>query len=185
MLNEILILLVDTAATVYTMVVLMRLFMQLARADFYNPLSQFVVKATDPVLKPLRRVIPGLWGVDLPSLVLAYLVQLLKVALLSTLVVAGFAPWAYLVYALFGVAEAALDLMFFAIIIVIVISWVAPGTYNPTAALLRQITEPVMEPFRRLIPPMGGLDFSPMIALLLIHIVGNIVLPGFQTQLLQ
>ncbi len=184
MLNEILHLLINTAAMLYTMVVLLRLFMQLARADFYNPLSQFVVKATDPVLKPLRRVIPGLWGIDFPSLVLAFLVQLLKFVLLLTLSGVGFVPVAYLLLALFGVADVALDLMFFAIIIVIIISWVAPGTYNPAASLLRQITEPVMEPFRRLIPPMGGLDFSPMIALLVIHIIGNIVLPGFQAQLL-
>lgn len=179
MINQILELLVDTLIELYTMLILLRLLMQLARADFYNPISQFVVKATDPLLKPLRRFIPGLWGIDFPSLVLAFLVQTLGLALL--LVIKGMVlsnPAVYLVYGLFGVFNIALKLAFFAILVVIVVSWVAPQSYNPAVSLLRQVTEPIMAPFRKIIPPMGGLDFSPMLAMFVIHILRTIVLPG-------
>ncbi|HCX26997.1 MAG TPA: YggT family protein, partial [Cellvibrionales bacterium] len=77
MINQILELIISSVVELYTMLVLLRLMMQLARADFYNPISQFIVKATDPLLKPLRRFIPGLWGVDMPSIVLALLVQII------------------------------------------------------------------------------------------------------------
>ncbi len=178
MLAKILLLLINTTVFIYTTVVLLRFMLQVARADFYNPISQFVVKATDPLLKPLRRVIPGLGGVDVPSLVLAALVQLLGMLLLM-LLLGGFSsnPLVYTLLPLLGVLAVLLKLFFFAIIIVIIVSWVAPNNYNPAAILLRQVTEPVMQPFRRILPPMGGLDFSPMIAMFVIYILQSIVLP--------
>ena len=178
MLTKILVLLINLASDIYTIVILLRLLMQLARADFYNPISQFVVKATDPLLRPLRRFIPGFGGVDVPSIVLAFLVQLL--GMLALMLVVGVLPVNivfYLVLPLLGVASVLLTLLFFAIIIVIVISWVAPNNYNPVAILLRQITEPVLAPFRRLIPAIGGLDFSPMLLMFVIYVLQSIVLP--------
>lgn len=178
MISQILHLLITTVVQIYTMMVLLRLMMQVARADFYNPISQFVVKATDPLLKPLRRFIPGFWGIDFPSIVLAFLVQvvgLLAVGLLSG-VFAG--PLVYLLLGLFGVVDIALQLAFFAILIVIIVSWVAPQSYNPAASLLRQVTEPILSPFRKILPPMGGLDFSAMLAMFVIHILRTIVIPS-------
>lgn len=178
MINQILELLISTLVEIYTMIILLRLMMQIARADFYNPISQFVVKATDPLLKPLRRFVPGFWGIDFPSLLLALLVQILGFALLMLLkgsIVAN--PLAYLIFGLFGVCNVALQLAFFAILIVIVVSWVAPQSYNPAVMLLRQVTEPIMAPFRKILPPMGGLDFSPMLAMFVIHVLRTIVLP--------
>lgn len=179
MISQILELLITSIIELYTMVVLLRLMMQLARADFYNPLSQFIVKATDPLLKPLRRFIPGLWGIDMPSVVLALLVQM--VGLFVMMVLKGSistSPMLYLLLGLFGVINIGLKIAFFAIIIVIVVSWVAPQSYNPAVSLLRQISDPIMAPFRKIIPPMGGLDFSPMIAMFVIHVLRSIILPN-------
>ena len=179
MINQILDLLISTVVEIYTMIILLRLMMQVARADFYNPISQFVVKATDPLLKPLRRFIPGLWGVDFPSLVLALLVQILGFALLMLLKGSMvISPLVYLIYGVFGVCNVALQLAFFAILIVIIVSWVAPQSYNPAVSLLRQVTEPIMAPFGKILPPMGGLDFSPMLAMFVIHVLRTIVLPS-------
>ncbi len=184
MFSEILVLLVSTVVEIYTMVVLLRLLMQIARADFYNPISQFIVKATDPLLKPLRRFVPGFWGIDFPSLVLAFLVQVGGLFLLMLLKGAiSTNPVLYGVMGLFGLINVGLNLIFFAIIIIIIVSWVAPGTYNPAVSLLRQITEPIMAPFRKILPAMGGLDFSPMLAIFVIHVLRTIVLPNLMAMM--
>ena len=179
MINQILELLISSVIELYTMLVLLRLMMQLARADFYNPISQFIVKATDPLLKPLRRFIPGLWGIDVPSIVLALLVQIIGRVLLMLLdgSISG-GPVLFLLLGLFGVINISLKIAFFAIIIVIVVSWIAPQSYNPAVSLLRQISDPLMAPFRKIIPPMGGLDFAPMLAMFVIHVLRSIILPN-------
>jgi YggT family protein len=177
-------LLVTTVVDIYTLIVVLRFLLQLVRADFYNPISQLVVKATDPLLKPLRRVVPGFWGLDIPSLLLALLVQITGVLLLAAISnLWGLNPLVYLLAAVFGLLEVTLNFYFFAIIIVIVISWVAAGSYNPAAALLSQVTEPVMAPFRRILPAMGGLDFSPMVVLFIIHVLRTIILPSMLASL--
>lgn len=179
MLQQILQLLITTFVDIYTLIVILRFLLQAAKADFYNPISQLIVKATDPLVKPLRRVVPGLWGVDMASLLLALLVQIL-----GTLLLTGIAgqllvnPFAHLLLALFNVFEIVLQFYFFAIIILVVISWVAPGTSNPAAHLLQQVTEPIIRPVRNILPDMGGIDFSPMIVMFVIYILRSIVLPG-------
>ena len=179
MINQILELIISSVVELYTMLVLLRLMMQLARADFYNPISQFIVKATDPLLKPLRRFIPGLWGVDMPSIVLALLVQIVGLILMMLLKgTVTVDPVLFLLLGLFGVINIGLKIAFFAIIIVIVVSWIAPQSYNPAVSLLRQISDPLMAPFRKIIPPMGGLDFAPMLAMFVIHVLRTIVLPN-------
>ena len=179
MINQILELIISSVVELYTMLVLLRLMMQLARADFYNPISQFIVKATDPLLKPLRRFIPGLWGVDMPSIVLALLVQIVGLVLMMLLKgTVTIDPVLFLLLGLFGVINIGLKIAFFAIIIVIVVSWIAPQSYNPAVSLLRQISDPLMAPFRKIIPPMGGLDFAPMLAMFVIHVLRSIILPN-------
>ena len=178
MLHEILILLVSTAAKLYTGIVLLRLYMQLARVDFYNPIAQFVIRVSDPPLKPLRRVVPGLWGIDCAALLLALLLQFVAAALLLSLkgVAAGAALYA--VISVLGVLTLALDIAFFTLVATVVISWVAPQSHHPAPLLLRQLGELLLAPFRRLLPLTGGLDFSPMLALFVIHVLRSIVLPG-------
>ena len=142
----------------------------------YNPISQFVVRATDALVRPLRKVIPGFGGLDLASLLLALLIQALAFAVI--LILAGFPvlnPIALLGWSLVALLSLTLDIFFFALLIVIVLSWVAPNSYNPAALLLRQLTEPVMEPVRRVIPPLGGLDLSPIVVFILINLIDMLV----------
>jgi YggT family protein len=153
-------------------VVLIRLLLQQSRADFYNPVSQFVVKVSNPLLKPLRRIIPGFWGVDMAAVVLLLLVQML--AIVAMLMLNGYAPpnpLLLLVWGILGIAGMLVNFYFFALLARIVLSWVAPGSGNPAIHLIYQLTEPVMAPFRRLLPAMGGLDLSPIFVLISINII--------------
>ena len=152
--------------------VLVRLLLQLVRADFYNPVSQFVVTVSNPLLKPLHRVIPGLWGIDMAAVVLLVVVQMLAIA--TILLLSGSSlpnPLLLLVWAILGVAGLLVNFYFFALLAMIVLSWVAPGSGNPAIYLIQQLTEPVTAPCRRLLPPMGGLDFSPIIVFIAINII--------------
>jgi YggT family protein len=153
-------------------VVMIRLLLQQARADFYNPVSQFVVKVSNPLLKPLRRIIPGFWGIDMAAVVLLLLVQML--AITSMLMLNGYSPpnpLLLLIWGILGVAGLLVNFYFFALLAMIVLSWVAPGSGNPAIRLIYQLTEPVMAPFRRLLPDMGGLDLSPILVIIAINII--------------
>jgi YggT family protein len=170
--TEIGFLLVQTLFSLYLGVVILRLLLQLARADFYNPISQAMVKATNPLLLPLRRVIPPLGKVDTASLVLALIVQLIAMVSILLLFGAGLPNIVTLLgWAVIGCVALTVNIYFFAIIINIILSWVAPGSHHPAAVLLYQLTEPVMQPFRKLIPPMGGIDLSPILVFLSISVV--------------
>ncbi|MDX1442542.1 MAG: YggT family protein [Gammaproteobacteria bacterium] len=172
-----LIFLVDAILTLYALVILLRFLLQVVRADFYNPLSQFVVRATNPVLKPLRRIIPGVGGVDVAALVLLYLFALLTVTIL--LLIAGIAlnPATIAIAALVKCVTWVINLYFFTIIIQVILSWVSQGGYHPVAGALMAINAPLLRPFRRAIPPMGGFDLSPLFVLLLLQ-AANILLQG-------
>lgn len=163
---------VQTLASLYLLVIMLRFLFQLVRADFYNPISQFMVKATNPLLIPLRKAIPGLFGIDLASLVLALLVQWLAIQLVASFAGLGIInPLLVLTWGMVGLLSMAVNIFFWGILIMIIVSWVAPHSYNPALLLLRQLVEPVMAPFRRLIPPMGGLDLSPIFAFLVLNVV--------------
>jgi YggT family protein len=176
-LNDAAVFIIKTLGSLYLLIVLLRFILQLVRANFYNPLCQFIVKATQPLLKPLRRVIPSMFGLDMSSLVLALIVQILLMAVILTL--KGFevnwllmVPWS--VIALFSLF---LNVLFYAMIISVILSWVAPGSHNPGAELVAQITEPVLAPFRRLIPNLGGLDISPIFAFIVIQLLQSWLIP--------
>lgn len=175
---EALIYIIQTLGSLYLLIVLLRFILQLVRADFYNPLSQFIVKATQPLLTPLRRIIPGFAGLDLASLVLAILVQLLLMVVTLTLMgynVGGFILQ-LLVWSMIGVTSLFLKVFFFALIISVILSWVAPGSYNPGAQLVNQICEPLLAPFRKLLPNLGGLDISPIFAFITINLIDRYVI---------
>ena len=165
-------LLVHTLFNLFLIAVLLRLLLQFARADFYNPVSQFLVKVTKPFLQPLRRIIPGLLGIDMAAVVLAILAQMLAITLLLFMNGFGFAnPLALILWSVIGCVGVIVNIYFFSILASIILSWVAPGSYNPFVLLLHQLTEPVMAPFRKLLPSMGGLDLSPILVFLLINVV--------------
>lgn len=157
----------------YIFLVLTRFLLQLVRADFYNPVSQFVVKATNPVLTPLRKIIPGYGGMDVAALVAVVALIVFKLVLVSLLAMGAmrFSALQLLVVTVTEVARLLLDYLFWTIILRIILSWVAPDPRNPLVQLVAQITEPVMAPARKLLPPLGGLDLSPIIVLLAIQFI--------------
>jgi YggT family protein len=171
-LNEILGYLIQTLLTVYLVAMLLRFLLQVVRADFYNPISQFLVKITNPLVLPLRRVVPGFAGIDMASLLLALLLQL--GAIVALLLINGLGMpniLLLLVWSALGVIGLLVNIYFFALLGMIILSWVAPGSNQPAIYLLHQITEPVMAPFRKALPAMGGMDFSPILLFILINII--------------
>ncbi|MCW8880079.1 MAG: YggT family protein [Kangiellaceae bacterium] len=162
--------------SLYASIILLRFFLQYFRADYYNPLSQLIVKATDPLVKPLRKIIPGFGGLDIASLVLVWLVLLVKQILIIAIVgsLSQVSPVALLLYSLIDVALSAVGLFIFLIIVRAISSWfMPPGSYNPILAVFGQLTEPLLGRIRRLLPAMQGFDLSPLIALLLLFFIYN------------
>lgn len=158
--------LISTLFDLYLMVVLLRLWLQLVRADFYNPFSQFVVKATHPIVAPLRRVLPSIGSLDTATLVLALAIGMIKVTVLAMMF--GTGPVTPLAVAFSGtivVFKEIFSLLFWVLVIRALLSWFSQG-YNPVELVLHQLTEPLLAPIRKIIPPMGGLDLSVLVALL-------------------
>lgn len=170
-LQEIGTLILQTLGSLYLMLVMLRFLLQVARADFYNPLSQFIVKATNPVVIPARRVISGVMGVDVASLVIA-LVTLFALIELGELLIQGQLqdPLLVLIWSLIGCVGLAANIYFYGLIIMIIASWIAPQSSNPALILVHQLIEPMVGPFRKLMPDMGGIDISPIFVFLTLKV---------------
>jgi YggT family protein len=177
--------LIHTVFDILTFVLLLRFFMQWLKAPFQNPLAQMTIALSDFIVKPARRWIPSYKKVDLSTLVLAFLVQLiLQVILLSLrgfpFAVAGGAIWlTLLLMALLALVRMSLDLFFYAILIQALLSWVNPNT--PISGVLNALTRPILEPLRRWIPPVNGIDFSALVAMILLQMV-NIAFISYAQQ---
>ncbi len=163
-----------------------RFLLQAAGADFYNPISQGVVTITDPVAKPLRTLLPSMGRWDFASLLAAFLLQGLITYLMYSLSGAAFPGFGALsVRTLFMVLEQILTVYWLFLIINIVASWVAPGSPHPALLLLGQIIEPILAPARRLIPPVGGFDFSVLLVIIVVQVLRSSVLPELQNSVLR
>jgi len=181
-LSQALILVIQTLGSLYLLIVLLRFILQLVRADFYNPLSQFIVKATHPLLRPMRRIIPSMGTLDLSSLLLALIVQTVLMALILLIAYGTVGnPLLLLIWAVIGIIGLFLNIFFWALIISVILSWVAPGSQNPGAQLVGQLCEPVLAPLRRLLPNLGGLDISPIFAFLAIKLLDMLVVNNLVT----
>lgn len=169
--------LVSTLFDLYIVAILLRLCLQWVRADFYNPLSQFLVRVTNPLLIPLRRVVPSIGRLDTASVVLAFLLELLGLYIVSQ--INSISPgWMQLsMLAVTKLLMAVLWLYFFLILAVVILSWLGGRVRHPIVPLMYQLTEPVLRPFRRLIPPIGGIDLSPLFAIITIRFL--ILLLGY------
>ena len=174
----------NTIAGLYLLFVVARFLLQLAKADFYNPISQAVFRATDPVVRVLRSFIPGYKGVDFSSLILAFIVQFIAISV-TILLYGGTIPSVgfIITWSFIGVLNFIILFYYYALIASIIMSFVMmfSGNMNPHPILLLvwQITEPIMAPFRRVIPPMGGLDFSPIFIFLIIGLIRNFIYQTF------
>lgn len=157
--------LIDTAFSLYLMVVILRLWLQLVRADFYNPFSQFVVKATNPLVLPLRRAIPSLGSLDTATLLLAYGIMLAKLIVLQ-LLQSGQVQWVpSLIFSVIFLLKEIFTLLFWILVIRALLSWFSQGR-SPVEYVMHQLTEPLLRPVRRILPPMGGLDLSVLVVLI-------------------
>ncbi|MDH3619716.1 MAG: YggT family protein [Gammaproteobacteria bacterium] len=174
-----LVFILNTVAQLYLFVLLLRLVLPWVGADFRNPIAQGIMKITSPVVVPLRRVIPPFGRVDTATVLVAYIIQYLLILLILLIYGqrAGFLDIA--VTAVVDLVLLTLRLFVFAIVIRVILSWISPGTYNPATALIHSLTDRVLRPFRRFIPPLGGLDLSPLAAIILITAL-TIVIAGFK-----
>lgn len=175
-----LVFLIQVLFDAYILVVMLRFLLQWFRADFYNPLSQFIVKVTTPVLHPLRRIIPGIKGIDFASILLMWALKSVELTLMLLVVSGELNPLGPLLWAIPALIGLLINVFIFAILIQVILSWVNPGSYNPAAALLYSLTEPLLRPARRLIPPIGGLDLSPMLVMIGLYLLEMLLLPPLQ-----
>ena len=158
--------LISTITDLYVTAILLRLLLQWVKADFYNPLSQFLIKATNPVLVPARRIVPSIGKLDTASVVVMLLLELIQLVLISLLSKTDYGFQFLLLFALQKLLVTLLLTYFVLIIARVLISWIANQSRHPLIPLVYQLTEPVLRPFSRLVPPLGGVDLSPLFALI-------------------
>ena len=175
MISGALIFLVETAFGLFVVALLLRFYLQWAQAPFRNPLSAFLQALTDFMVRPARRVVPGLWGLDLSTLALAWLLQLVEIVIVLQLrgyqmgPEAGLAIVAFLLLALVALARIGLYIVMAAVVVQVILSWV--GTYSPLSPLLNAMTRPFLRVFQRRIPPIGNIDLSPLFLLVVIQLI--------------
>jgi YggT family protein len=159
--------LLNTLFGLFIYAVLLRFLLQQVRADFYNPVAQFLVSLTNPLLKPLRRITPGVFGIDMASIVLLILLELVLQTLLAMLLNVPLTATVLLVRGAFDLLSSLLTLYLVAILVVVILSWVNPYP-NPLSQLLSRLTQPLLRPARKLLPAGNTIDFSPMLVSLVL-----------------
>jgi YggT family protein len=175
MLTQALQFLIETVFGLFSLALLLRFYLQLVRAPYRNPVSQFIAALTDWIVVPVRRVIPGLWGVDLATLLLAWLAEFLM--MITVLLVKGFAlktapgvaVAAIAVFALVRIFKLSLYIVMVAVIVQAILSWVNP--YSPVGPLLNSLTQPFLRPLRKRIPAVGGVDLSPLVLIVVLQLI--------------
>jgi YggT family protein len=174
--------LVSTFFDLYIMVVLLRIWLQAARADFYNPFSQFIVKATQPVVAPLRRVIPSIGSLDIATILFAYVLCVLKFVALMLIASSGALSFSvdFLFLGLLSLIKQAGGLLFWVLLLRAILSWVSQGR-SPIEFVFHQLTEPLLAPIRRILPAMGGFDLSVLVLFIVLQfanfLMGDIIGP--------
>ena len=167
--------LVDTILGIYILLALLRFLLQLARADFYNPISQFIVRATNPPLVRLRRFIPGLWGVDLAALALLIAMEAIRISL--TAILLGHAPRfsGVILLSIGEITKLAAYIIIFSIFVRALLSWFSTRLQHPITGLLGSFTDPILQPVRRILPNTGGIDLSPLVIFIVMMLTLKLV----------
>lgn len=171
--------LVNAVVGLYLIAVMLRVMLQAVRADFYNPICQFLVRATNPPLKPLRRIVPGLFGIDVAGIVLLLLIQTVLLLALSWITGPPLSFPGVIVLAAAELLRLLVYIYIFSIFIMAILSWINPDPANPVVPLLWRLTSPVLRPFRELIPTPGGLDLTPMLAIIALLFLTRLLLDPF------
>lgn len=169
MLGQIATFLIDTVATFFVLLLLARFHFQWLRVSFHNPAAQFVLATTSWLVMPVRRIVPGIGGLDLPTLLLAWLIQALGLAAQIAIVGGEPRPLPIAAVALVDLVRLSVYILMFAVIVQAVLSWVNPHT--PMAPLFDSVTRRFLRPFRRYIPPIGGFDLTPLVLLILLQVL--------------
>jgi len=172
--------LIDTLFSIYIAIMLLRFILQQVGADFYNPVSQFIVKATQPLVSISRRFIPSIKKVDTATLVLVLVLILIKLVILFSVAGNQFNGLLLLINALYDLISLTFDIFIIALFIQAILSWVNPDPYHPVTSLLRSLTFPVLRPIQKYIPPIGGIDLSTLVALIGLMFIKRLVLSLFQ-----
>jgi len=175
--TELLLDLIRLVFGIFIFLVMLRMILQMARADFYNPISQAIVKITNPLLVPLRRIIPGLWGVDIASIVLMVGLKIIEFSLIVFLVGKEASLIGLFIIAALDLVRLAIYIFLGAIFIIIILSWINPQSIyqNPAAGLARNVSDPILRPARRILPPIAGFDFSPILVIFLLMTLLKVV----------
>lgn len=161
-----LVFIVNALTSLYLLVLLLRFWLPWLHADFRNPLAQGILKLTSPVVVPLRRIVPSFGRLDTATILVAFVVQYLALLLILLIVGAGASFSTIAISAIVKLVLLSLNLFLFAIFVRIILSWLSPGQYNPATAIITTLTEPILRPVRRIIPPMGGFDISPIFVII-------------------
>lgn len=168
---------ISTLFSLYILSVMLRFLLGVFRADFYNPVSQFLVKITNPLLMPLRKVIPVVGKIDTAAVVLMLALQVIMLLIIFGL--RGVTPplLSLLLMAIGELIVLAINIFMVAIIVQVIVSWINPGSYNPVTGLLYSLTAPILKPIQRMLPPLGGIDLSPLFALIGLQVLRMLIQP--------
>lgn len=167
--------LVNTLFGIYIVAVLLRVLLQLVRADFYNPICQALVRVTNPLVIPLRRVIPPLGQLDMAAVVLAFVLKIVQLWLAGKLVGQTVPVPAMFVFAVASLLQTLVTVFTVTIVAQVILSWIDPAGQNPVGGLLRKLNAPLVNPVRRYVPAIGGLDLSPLVVILTLQLAGILV----------
>ncbi|MDP8568966.1 YggT family protein [Methylophilus aquaticus] len=176
MLGNISVFLLQTVFGILTFLLVLRFLMQWTRTSFQNPLGQMAMVLTDFMVKPVRKLIPPVKQWDLSTLLLALLMQLLLALLLSMLGGVPAMPLLWIWQAIFGVISQMVDVFFYAILLMAILSWVNP--FSPIYGVLSQLSSPILNPLRQWLPQVQGFDFSALVALILLQMISRVILPS-------
>lgn len=160
---------IKTLTQLYLLLLILRFWLPMFRADFRNPVAQGVLRLTSPLVIPFRRFVPPIGRVDTSTVLVAFVIEYALILLLLLLSGGTAGPLPIALTAIMELAILSLNMFFFVVLIKIILSWVAPQNYNPVTTMLNTLAEPVLRPFRRLIPPLGGLDISPIFSIVLLQ----------------
>ena len=172
--------LVDTIFSIYIAIMLLRFILQQVGSDFYNPISQFVVKATQPLVSVSRRIIPSIKKVDTATLVLVLLLIVIKLLIVFSIAGYSFNAVQLFTKGLHDLISLTFDIFIVALFVQAILSWINPDPHHPVSGLLRSLTAPILRPIQKNIPAIGGIDLSTLIALIGLMFIKRLVLQIFQ-----
>jgi len=175
-----LIFLIDTLFDIYIAILMLRFLLQQLGADYYNPIAQFIVKATQPVVGTARHFIPSYRNIDIATLIIVIVFIAIKILLLTSLRGGSFSIPSLIIISLYDFISLLFDIFIFAIFLQAILSWINPDPYNPVSSILNSLTMPILAPVKRLLPDMGGIDISPIFALIGLMFLKRVVLYFFQ-----